>query len=39
MIGTRIRKILREVWSHKTRTALVAINIFIGVLGVVTLYY
>jgi putative ABC transport system permease protein len=37
MFGTRTRKILREVLSHKARTALVMLNIFIGVLGVVTL--
>ena len=37
MFGTRTRKILREVASHKARTVLVALNIFIGVLGVVTL--
>lgn len=37
MIGTRTRKIFREIASHKTRTILVALNIFIGVLGVVTL--
>jgi ABC-type antimicrobial peptide transport system permease subunit len=37
MFGTRTRKVFREVWLHKTRTALVALNIFIGVLGVVTL--
>jgi hypothetical protein len=37
MFGTRTRKVLSEIWLHKTRTALVAINIFIGVLGVVTL--
>ena len=37
MFGTRTRKIVREIWSRKTRTILVALNIFIGVLGVVTL--
>lgn len=37
MLGTRSRKILRDIWAHKTRTVLVAINIFVGVLGVVTL--
>lgn len=37
MFGTRTQKALKEIWLHKTRTALVAVNIFIGVLGVVTL--
>lgn len=36
-MGTRIRKITRDVAMRKTRTALVSISIFIGVLGVVTL--
>lgn len=31
------RKILGDIWTRKSRTALVAIAIFIGVLGVVTL--
>jgi putative ABC transport system permease protein len=34
---TRLRKIIRDVITRKTRTALVSISIFIGVLGVVTL--
>lgn len=38
MFRTRIRKILRDVWSRKVRTALVSISIFIGVFGVVTLF-
>ncbi len=37
ILGTRTRKILRDVWSRKVRTLLVATSIFIGVLGVVTL--
>lgn len=37
MIRTRIRKILRDVWARKARTALVSISILIGVFGVVTL--
>lgn len=37
MLGTRTRKILRDIWSRKVRTLLVATSIFIGVLGVVTL--
>ncbi len=38
MIRTRVRKILRDVWSRKVRTLLVSTSIFIGVLGVVTLF-
>lgn len=38
MIRTRLRKILRDVWSRKARTALVSISIFIGVFGTVTLF-
>ncbi len=37
LIGTRTRKILRDVWTRKVRTLLVSTSIFIGVLGVVTL--
>jgi putative ABC transport system permease protein len=37
MFRSHTRKILRDVWSRKGRTLLVAIAIFIGVLGVVTL--
>jgi putative ABC transport system permease protein len=37
MFRSRTRKILRDVWTRKGRTLLVAIAIFIGVLGVVTL--
>ena len=36
-MGTRTRKVIRDVTLRKTRTALVSISIFIGVLGVVTL--
>jgi putative ABC transport system permease protein len=36
-VGTRTRKIYRDVVARKARTALVSISIFIGVLGVVTL--
>lgn len=35
---TRERKILRDIWSRKARTLLVAISIFIGVFGTVTLF-
>jgi len=34
MIGTRIKKIFRDVLSRKGRTALVALSITIGVFGV-----
>jgi putative ABC transport system permease protein len=37
MFRTRSRKILRDIAAYKLRTLLVAINIFMGVLGVVTL--
>ncbi len=37
MFRSRARKVFRDVWSRKGRTALVAIAIFIGVLGVVAL--
>ncbi len=37
MIKTRLRKVLRDVWSRKGRTALVALSIMIGVFGAVTL--
>jgi putative ABC transport system permease protein len=33
-----MRKVVRDVWSRKTRTLLVSASIFIGVLGVVTLF-
>ncbi|MCI0713186.1 MAG: ABC transporter permease [Chloroflexi bacterium] len=36
-MSTRNRKILRDIWSRKSRTAMVSTSIFIGVLGVVTL--
>jgi putative ABC transport system permease protein len=36
-MGTRTRKVIRDVTLRRTRTALVSISIFIGVLGVVTL--
>lgn len=35
---TRERKIIRDIWSRKARTLLVAISIFIGVFGTVTLF-
>jgi ABC-type antimicrobial peptide transport system permease subunit len=38
MIGSRIRKILRDVWARKGRTFLVAAAIFIGVTGTVALF-
>jgi len=37
-IGTRLRKIWRDIWARKVRTLLVSISIFIGVFGVVTLF-
>lgn len=36
-MGTCNRKIVRDIFSHKARTALVVISIFVGVWGVVTL--
>ncbi|WP_119065576.1 ABC transporter permease [Aggregatilinea lenta] len=38
MIGSRIRKILRDVWARKGRTFLVATAIFIGVTGTIALF-
>ncbi|HVO70415.1 MAG TPA: hypothetical protein VMT24_10235, partial [Aggregatilineaceae bacterium] len=38
MLHTRWKKTLREVSARKTRTLLVSASIFIGVLGVVTLF-
>jgi len=38
MIGTRLRKILRDIRSRKMRTTLVAFSIFVGVFGTVTLF-
>ena len=38
MIRTRGRKIFRDIWSRKARTALVVISIFIGVFGTVMLF-
>jgi len=35
MLRTRTRKILRDIVAHKTRTLLVALSVFVGVLGVV----
>ncbi|MBI5929413.1 MAG: ABC transporter permease [Chloroflexi bacterium] len=35
---THRRKILRDIWTRKARTALVSASIFIGVLGVVALF-
>lgn len=37
MIKTRMRKVLRDVWSRKIRTFLVSTSIFIGVWGVVAM--
>lgn len=38
MIHSRWKKIFREVWSRKTRTLLVSASIFIGVMGVITMF-
>ncbi len=38
MIRTRTRKILRDIWARKGRTALVSIAIFIGVAGTIALF-
>lgn len=38
MIRTRVKKILRDIWSRKARTLLVSISIFIGVFGTITLF-
>lgn len=38
MFGTRIRKIFSDIGSHKMRTLLVSISIFIGVFGTVTMF-
>jgi putative ABC transport system permease protein len=38
MIRTRMRKILRDVWARKGRTALVSLAIFIGVTGTIALF-
>ena len=37
MFKSRGRKILRDVWGRKARTAMASVSIFIGVLGVVVL--
>jgi putative ABC transport system permease protein len=37
MFRSRWRKILRDVWARKSRSAMAATAIFVGVLGVVTL--
>ena len=37
MFRSRWRKIFRDVWARKTRTAMASAAIFIGVLGVVAL--
>ena len=37
-IRTRARKILRDVWARKGRTALVSTAIFIGVVGTIALF-
>lgn len=38
MFKTRARKIIRDIWSRKARTALVSISIFIGVFGTIMLF-
>ncbi|MBI5958748.1 MAG: ABC transporter permease, partial [Chloroflexi bacterium] len=38
MVHSRWKKIFREVWSRKTRTLLVSASIFIGVMGVITMF-
>jgi putative ABC transport system permease protein len=38
MLHTRFRKILRDVWARKGRTALVSVAIFIGVTGTIALF-
>ena len=38
MFRSRWRKVFRDVWARKSRTAMASIAIFIGVLGVVTLW-
>jgi putative ABC transport system permease protein len=38
MFRTRSRKILRDVLSRKFRTLMVSVSIFVGVLGVITLF-
>jgi putative ABC transport system permease protein len=37
MIGSRLRKIFRDVWARKGRALMASAAIFVGVLGVVTL--
>jgi hypothetical protein len=37
MFRSRSRKVFRDLWSRKGRTALASLSIFIGVLGVVIL--
>lgn len=37
MFRSRWRKIYRDVWARKSRTAMASVAIFVGVLGVVTL--
>ena len=37
MFRSRWRKVFREVWARKSRTATASAAIFVGVLGVVTL--
>jgi putative ABC transport system permease protein len=37
MIGSRLRKIFRDVWARKSRALMASTAIFVGVLGVVTL--
>jgi ABC-type lipoprotein release transport system permease subunit len=37
MIGSRLRKIFRDVWARRSRALMASAAIFVGVLGVVTL--
>ncbi len=37
MLRSRWRKVFRDVWARKSRTAMASTAIFVGVLGVVTL--
>ena len=37
MVGSRLRKIFRDVWARKSRALMASTAIFVGVLGVVTL--
>ena len=37
MFKSRGRKIFRDIWGRKARTAMASVSVFIGVLGVVAL--